>query len=69
MQAAESQYFWLHHLTHTAREDGIAKFEADVLADNAPMLAVFRDSGLPMTTAQADGITHVTLDSSNPQAT
>lgn len=59
----------LHHLTHIARENGLAKFEADVLADNAPMLAVFRDSGLPMTTTHADGITHVTLVLSNPQAT
>ena len=51
----------LHHLTHIARENELAKFEADVLEDNAAMLAVFRDSGLPMTTTHADGITHVTL--------
>jgi ribosomal protein S18 acetylase RimI-like enzyme len=51
----------LHHLTHIARENGMAKFEADVRANNEPMLAVFRDSGLPMTTTTADGITHVTL--------
>ena len=51
----------LHHLTHIARENGMAKFEADVLEDNAAMLAVFRDSGLPMTTTNADGVTHVTL--------
>ena len=51
----------LHHLTLIARENGMAKFEADVLEDNAAMLAVFRDSGLPMTTTNADGITHVTL--------
>ena len=58
----------LHHLTHIARENGVAKFEADVLADNAPMLAVFRDSGLTMTTTQADGVTHVTLLLCNPPA-
>jgi GNAT superfamily N-acetyltransferase len=51
----------LHHLTYIARENGIAKFEADVRAKNEPMLAVFRDSGLPMTKTTADGITHVTL--------
>ena len=51
----------LHHLTLIARDNVMAKFEADVLADNAPMLAVFRNSGLPMTTTHADGITHVTL--------
>ena len=58
----------LHHLTHIARENGVKKFEADVLADNAPMLAVFRDSGLTMTTTHADGVMHVTLLLSNPQA-
>jgi hypothetical protein len=46
----------------------VAKFEADVLPDNAPMLAVFRDSGLPMTTTHADGVMHVTLLLCNPQA-
>ena len=51
----------LDHLTQIARENGIATFEADVLEDNAAMLAVFRESGLPMTTTHADGITHVTL--------
>jgi len=51
----------LDHLTQVARENGIATFEADVLEDNAAMLAVFRESGLPMTTTHADGITHVTL--------
>ena len=51
----------LDHLTLIARENGMAKFEADVLEDNAAMLAVFRDSGLPMTTTHADGIAHVTL--------
>lgn len=51
----------LHHLTQIARENGIAKFEADVLADNASMLAVFRHSGLTMTTTHAAGVVHVTL--------
>jgi len=51
----------LDHLTQIARENRLGKFEADVLEDNAAMLAVFRDSGLPMTTTHADGITHVTL--------
>ena len=57
----------LHHLTHIARENGITKFEADVLEDNAAMFAVFRESGLPMTTTNADGITHVTLVLCNPK--
>jgi GNAT superfamily N-acetyltransferase len=58
----------LHHLTHIARENGVAKFEADVLEDNTAMLAVLRDGGLPMTTTHADGVTHVTLLLSKPQA-
>ena len=58
----------LHHLTHLARENGIARFEADVLEDNAAMLTVFRDSGLPMTTTNADGVTHVTLVLCSPKA-
>ena len=57
----------LHHLTHIARENGMTKFEADVLEDNVAMLAVFRDSGLPMTTTHADGVTHVTLVLCSPQ--
>jgi GNAT superfamily N-acetyltransferase len=51
----------LQHLTQIARENGVAKFEADVLGDNAPMLAVFRHSGLTMTTTHSDAVTHVTL--------
>lgn len=51
----------LHHLTRIARGNMVAKFEADVLHDNAPMLAVFRGSGLPMTTTHGDGVIHVTL--------
>ena len=52
----------LQHLTQIARENGVAKFEADVLGDNAAMLAVFRHSGLTVTTTTpSDGVTHVTL--------
>ena len=58
----------LHRLTHIARANGLAKFEADVLEDNAAMLAVFRESGLPMTTTNADGITHATLALRDPHA-
>jgi hypothetical protein len=32
-----------------------------VLAENAPMLKVFRHSGLPVTESEEDGILHVTL--------
>jgi GNAT superfamily N-acetyltransferase len=51
----------LQHLAHIARDQGIRQFEAWVLNENAPMLAVFRRSGLPMRTRHADGLLHVTL--------
>ena len=38
----------LRHLVRIAQDAGVAHFEADVLAENEPMLAVFRRSGLPM---------------------
>ena len=51
----------LRQLMDIARRNGVAQFEADVLRDNAPMLEVFRRSGLPMTRTQAGGIVHLTL--------
>jgi GNAT superfamily N-acetyltransferase len=51
----------LQHLARIARDQGVGQFEADVLKGNAPMLAVFRHSGLPMETREADGTLHVTL--------
>ncbi len=51
----------LQHLARIARRHGISRFEAYVLAENAPMLALFRRSGLPMTTRAADGSLLVTL--------
>jgi len=51
----------LRQLTEIARRSGVLRFEADVLPDNAPMLKVFRRSGLPMKKTQADGIVHLTL--------
>ena len=51
----------LKHLVHIAREAEVQHFDAEVLAENAPMLAVFRRSGLPVR-LQRDGSTlHVTL--------
>ena len=51
----------LRHFVRIAREQGIVAFEADVLAGNKSMLAVFARSGLPMRT-RAEGTTvHLTL--------
>jgi GNAT superfamily N-acetyltransferase len=51
----------LRHLVRVAREAGVSRFEADVLAENQPMLAVFRHSGLPMQLRRDGGVLHVTL--------
>lgn len=45
-----------------ARDHGISRFVADVLAANPAMLKVFRRSGLPMTTSREDGVIHFELD-------
>lgn len=51
----------MRHLVRIGHERGLLCFEAHVLPQNAPMLAVFRHSGLPMT-ADFDGHTiHVRL--------
>ena len=51
----------LRCLAEIARDKGIAEFEADVLAENASMLAVFARSGLPMHKRRDGGVVHVTL--------
>lgn len=51
----------LRRLIEIARQKGLARLEADVLADNQPMLAVFHCSGVPVTLRREDEIIHVTL--------
>jgi RimJ/RimL family protein N-acetyltransferase len=51
----------LGHLARIARDNGIARLEADVLPENGAMLAVFRKSGLPMNARRDGGVFHVTL--------
>jgi GNAT superfamily N-acetyltransferase len=51
----------LTHLAAIARASGIAAFQADVLADNQPMLAVFQRSGLPIDRQHVQGVVHVML--------
>ena len=50
-----------------ARRHGIARFQAEVLAGNAPMLAVFQRSGQPMRRRIEGGVVQVTMDLA-PQA-
>jgi RimJ/RimL family protein N-acetyltransferase len=51
----------LRHLVRIAREAGVSRLEADVLAENQPMLALFRHSGFPMQLRRDGGVLHVTL--------
>jgi RimJ/RimL family protein N-acetyltransferase len=51
----------LQHLAAIARGCGIARFEAEVLAENRPMLAVFARSGLAMERRREGGVVHVEL--------
>jgi GNAT superfamily N-acetyltransferase len=51
----------LQHLAAIARGRGITRFEAEVLAENRPMLAVFARSGLAMERRRDGGVVHVEL--------
>ena len=51
----------LKHLARIAREADIQQFDAEVLAENTPMLAVFRRSGLPVNLRRDGSTLHVTL--------
>jgi RimJ/RimL family protein N-acetyltransferase len=51
----------LRRLVQIARDQGISHFEADVLAENVPMLKVFRHSGLPLEESEEDGVIHLML--------
>lgn len=51
----------LVQLANIARSQGITAFEADVLAGNKSMLAVFARSGLPMQQRREGGVVHATL--------
>jgi GNAT superfamily N-acetyltransferase len=49
------------HIVRIARAAGLASLQAEVLAHNAAMLAVFRRSGLPMATRVEGGVVHARL--------
>jgi RimJ/RimL family protein N-acetyltransferase len=51
----------LKHLTRLAKDAGLKRFKAEVLAQNLPMLAVFTRSGLAMQQKREGGVMHVTL--------
>ncbi|HEX3787912.1 MAG TPA: GNAT family N-acetyltransferase [Pseudonocardiaceae bacterium] len=49
----------LEHLAAAARERGLARFEAEVLAENGQMVRVFRDAGYRVSRALAEGVLHL----------
>jgi RimJ/RimL family protein N-acetyltransferase len=51
----------LKHLLMIGREQGISRFEADVLHGNRKMLRVFERSGLPVVTKASSDSIHVTI--------
>jgi GNAT superfamily N-acetyltransferase len=51
----------LTRLIEEARQHGVDHFVADVLADNRPMLAAFRDAGLTYAGARDGSVVHLTL--------
>lgn len=51
----------LRHLTRIALDAGLHEFEADVLSENSPMLAVFQRSGLPLRQRREGNAVHVML--------
>jgi RimJ/RimL family protein N-acetyltransferase len=51
----------LRHLARLARDQGIDTFEADVLAENKAMRAVFEKIGWPIRTRREDGTVHLTM--------
>ena len=51
----------LGHLASIAKDRGIAQFEADVLSQNASMLAVFKKCGLSARQRRDGSVVHLTL--------
>ena len=51
----------LAHLAALARSQGLTQFEADVLSQNSPMLAVFKRCGFPVRQRRDGSVLHVTL--------
>jgi acyl-CoA synthetase (NDP forming)/RimJ/RimL family protein N-acetyltransferase len=52
----------LEHLAAAARENGLRRFEAEVLVENRAMVRVFRDAGYQVSRAFADGVLHLEFD-------
>lgn len=51
----------LKHLAVDAAEHGVRELEADILAENRPMIRVLRDLGMVVKERFEDGSLHVTV--------
>ncbi|HUN35873.1 MAG TPA: GNAT family N-acetyltransferase [Trebonia sp.] len=51
----------LEHLVSLARAQGLHSFVAETLSENTPMIRVFSDAGLPVTSRRADGVVTITI--------
>ncbi|MDM0116744.1 GNAT family N-acetyltransferase [Variovorax sp. J22R133] len=56
----------LETLITLAQRHGLVRLEAEVLAGNAPMLAVFQRSGLPLSRRRESGVIHLCLELAAP---
>ncbi len=52
----------LEHLTAAGRENGLRRFEAEVLVENHAMVRVFRQAGYQVSREFADGVLHLEFD-------
>ncbi|MGP4017319.1 bifunctional acetate--CoA ligase family protein/GNAT family N-acetyltransferase [Saccharopolyspora sp. 5N708] len=52
----------LEHLAAAARERGLRRFVAEVLAENSTMVRVFRDAGYQVSRALEEGVVHLEFD-------
>lgn len=52
----------LEHLAAAARENGLRRFEAEVLAENRAMVRVFREAGYQVSRQFSDGVLHLEFD-------
>ncbi|GAA1965652.1 GNAT family N-acetyltransferase [Amycolatopsis minnesotensis] len=52
----------LEHLAAAASECGLRRFVAEVLAENSPMVRVFRDAGYQVSRAIEEGVLHLEFD-------
>jgi acyl-CoA synthetase (NDP forming)/GNAT superfamily N-acetyltransferase len=51
----------LEHLASAARQRGVKRFVAEVLKENASMIQVFRDAGMPLTMRSENSTYHVSM--------